>query len=115
MSPDFSEDAASVDAGYALVVFWRAKPGQVEAVEALLRELAASVMTEPGALAFRVHRDRDDDHTFVLYELYRSEAAFQAHRDTKHFKMLVLERAVPLLERRDLHHLSPMTSAQSTC
>ena len=107
MSHDFS-DQAPADAGYALVVFWRARPGQVDAVAALLRELAASVMTEPGAVAFNVHRDPADDHAFVLYELYRSEAAFQAHRATTHFKTLVLEKAVPLLERRDLHHLAPM-------
>lgn len=107
MSPAVS-DPARADPGYALAVFWRARPGQAEAVAALLRELAERVMTEPGALAFNVHRDRSDDHAFVLYELYRSEAAFHTHRETAHFKTLVLEKAVPMLERRDLHHLVPM-------
>ena len=34
---------------------------------------------EPGTLAFEVLRPRDDDSKVMLYELYASDAAFDAH------------------------------------
>jgi quinol monooxygenase YgiN len=94
--------------GYALVVFWRARLGCANAVRDLLLTLAQQVLNEPGALSFRVHQDSADDHAFVLYELYRSEGAFRDHRASAHFQSLVLEQAVPLLERRDLYYINPL-------
>lgn len=99
---------ATGDKGYALVVFWHAKPGNADVVAKILVELAERTMTEPGAISFRVHRDTSNDHAFVLYELYRNEDAFKAHRASEHFRQLVLETAVPLLERRDLNFSVPM-------
>ena len=37
---------------------------------------------------FTVLRSRDEPRTFVLYERYDDEAAFQAHRESEHFKKL---------------------------
>ena len=46
-------------------------------------------------------RSNDDPYEFLLYEQYESEQAFRDHQQTPHFKRLVLERAVPMLARRD--------------
>jgi autoinducer 2-degrading protein len=47
----------------------------------------ASVRDEPGCLRFDVHQSTDDPNRFVLYELYRDEAAFyEAHRSAPHYK-----------------------------
>ncbi|MGB6862228.1 MAG: antibiotic biosynthesis monooxygenase [Pseudolabrys sp.] len=43
---------------------------------------------------------------FLLYEQYANEQAFLDHQQTQHFKTLVLERAVPLLERRERYAYS---------
>ena len=87
---------------YVVVARWRAKPGERAQVEAILRQLTKAVGAEPGNAGFAVHRRRDDPDEFLLYETYTDEASFLAHRETPHFKKLVLAEAVPLLERREI-------------
>jgi quinol monooxygenase YgiN len=91
---------------YVMVAHWRPRAGQSEKIEAILQELAAVVRQEPGNLQFVVNRSHDDPNEFLLYEQYASEQAFRDHQQTAHFKTLVLERAVPLLERRERHAYS---------
>ncbi len=88
---------------HVVVAYWRPRDGQTEKVEAILRELAKEIRREPGNLQFTVNRSRDNPNEFLLYEQYKSEQAFLDHRQTPHFKALVLEGAVPLLERREIH------------
>ena len=91
---------------HVVVARWRPRDGQVDKIEAILRELAREIRREPGNLQFIVNRSRDDPNEFLLYEQYVSEQAFLDHRQTPHFKTLVLEQAVPLLERRYIHAFS---------
>jgi autoinducer 2-degrading protein len=42
---------------------------------------------EPGCLRFDVIQDRDDTNRFYFYEVYRDDAALEAHRQTPHFKL----------------------------
>lgn len=91
---------------HVIVAHWRPRDGEVEKVEAILRELAKESGREAGNLQFTVNRSREDPKEFLLYEQYVSEQAFLDHRQTPHFKTLVLEQAVPLLERREIHAYS---------
>lgn len=86
---------------HVIVAYWRPRAGQTDKVEAILRELGQKIREEPGNLMFVVNRSKDDPNEFLLYEQYKSEQAFIDHQQTPHFKTLVLERAVPLLERRE--------------
>jgi quinol monooxygenase YgiN len=86
---------------YVIIARWRPREGQTERIQSILLELAAAVRGEPGNLQFIVHRGRDDANEFLLYEVYESERAFRDHQETKHFKRLVLEGAVPLLSVRE--------------
>jgi autoinducer 2-degrading protein len=65
---------------------------------------------EPGCLRFDVIQDRDDRNKFYFYEVYRDEAALEAHRQTPHFK-LYAEKVQPWLvapaERRFGRNLIP--------
>jgi quinol monooxygenase YgiN len=94
---------------HVVVAYWRPRDGQVEKIEAILRELAQKVRQEPGNLLFVVNRSHDDPKEFLLYEQYKSEQAFLDHQQTAHFKKLVLERAVPILERRERYAYSILT------
>lgn len=40
---------------------------------------------EPGVLRFDVLQDEDDPGHFVLYEVYRSQEATEAHKATDHY------------------------------
>jgi len=91
---------------HVVVARWRPRNGQTETIEAILQELAKKVRQEPGNLQFVVNKSLDDPNEFLLYEQYKDEQAFVDHQQTAHFKTLVLERAVPLLERRERHAYS---------
>ncbi len=91
---------------HVVVAYWRPRAGQTDKIEAILRELSQKIRQEPGNLQFVVNRSHDDPNEFLLYEQYKSEQAFLEHQQTPHFKTLVLERAVPLLERRERYAYS---------
>ena len=85
---------------YVICATWKAKPGEEAAVVALLDQVSRASVEEPGCLLFWVHRSIEDPSTFLLYEQYASEAAFQAHAASDHVRRLVLEDAVHRLESR---------------
>ena len=63
------------------------KPEHVsEFLEVVRYDAEQSEKVEPGCLRFDVIQDRDDANRFYLYEVYRDQAAFEAHRQTPHFK-----------------------------
>lgn len=51
---------------------------------------------EPGNLRFDVLQHNDDPNQFSLYEVYHSEADFQAHQRTAHY-LAWKEAAAPLM------------------
>ncbi|MPZ47933.1 MAG: antibiotic biosynthesis monooxygenase [Dehalococcoidia bacterium] len=70
-----------------LVVEVHIKPEMRERFLAAITEDAEhSERDEPGCLRFDVLQDTEDEDTFFYYEVYRDEAALQAHRDSPHFK-----------------------------
>ena len=84
-----------------LVAEYRAKPGMGDRVEAALWEMIPLARQEPGCRAYKVNRAVDDADQFLLYEIYADEAALKADRRTPHFRRIVEETVVPLLERRE--------------
>jgi quinol monooxygenase YgiN len=68
--------------------------------ETLLREIRDSSVKEPGVVRFEVGRSTDDPNVFVLWEVYRDQAAVDAHRASEHFKRLVLDGIRPLAQNR---------------
>ena len=80
----------------AVIATYRSRPGESDRVAALLARHTAPTQTEPGCLCFIVNRCTADSDQFVLYEQYVDEAAFQAHRETEHFRRFI-EGGVALL------------------
>lgn len=56
-----------------------ARPGEGDRVADLLRDFAEKVRAEEGCVVFDATRLADDPDRFFVYEVYRDEAAFQAH------------------------------------
>lgn len=72
---------------------------QSEKLEAFLAEARANVQAsraEAGVIQFDLLQQIDSPLRFMLYEVYRDEAALEAHRHTPHFQRWV-EKGVPLL------------------
>lgn len=63
----------------------RAARGKGDALAALLTEQCSVVRaTEPGCLAYRLHRATEDADLFLFYETYVDDAAFEVHRRSPH-------------------------------
>ncbi len=72
---------------YCIIVQTQVKPGTRERfLEAMLPNAEASVREEPGCLVFDVIEDRDNENLFHLYEIYTSQEALTAHKETGHYK-----------------------------
>jgi quinol monooxygenase YgiN len=84
---------------YGLVVTIRTKPETRTAFMEKLAANAAAARAEPGCLTFDVLVHPDDPDQVMLYEIYKSEAAFKEHQGTEAFKAYLAE-AVPLLADR---------------
>lgn len=74
--------------------------GKENEVLPLLDKLVEASRTEPGNLSFVAYRRLDDDREIVLLERYASRGAFNAHRETPHFKELVVDQIIPRLDSR---------------
>jgi (4S)-4-hydroxy-5-phosphonooxypentane-2,3-dione isomerase len=61
------------------------KPEHREAFVEASQENARNTIQEPGNLRFDVLQESDDPNRFVLYEVYRDEAATKAHKQTSHY------------------------------
>ena len=85
---------------YVLAVSWIAKPGNEEAVQQILRKMGEASRQEVGVVTYTTHVDPENPREFFIYEKYHDIGGLEAHQDTTHFKTLVLEQAIPLLESR---------------
>lgn len=74
--------------------------GNEDEVWTLVAKLVEAARSEPGNLGFIAYRELDDPRQGVLLERYVSREAFAAHRESAHFKEIVLGQIVPLLESR---------------
>ena len=72
---------------FVLWVELTAKPGQAERLRGeLLNVGRASLGDEPGCHRFEVLTLRNSPDSLAIYEVYEDEAAFNAHKETPHFK-----------------------------
>jgi autoinducer 2-degrading protein len=80
----------------ALVVKYVVKDGEADVVAELVRRIAPLVhANEPGCVTWQAWQDREDPNVFHFHEVYRDEAALQAHRETAHFEKLVVGELRP--------------------
>jgi (4S)-4-hydroxy-5-phosphonooxypentane-2,3-dione isomerase len=70
----------------ALVVSLRVKPEKRQAfLSAAEDDSTCSVRDEPGCVRFDVLEDGNDPNHFFFYEIYKDDAAIDAHRTMAHY------------------------------
>jgi (4S)-4-hydroxy-5-phosphonooxypentane-2,3-dione isomerase len=70
----------------ALLVSLHVKPEKRDQFLAAAQDdSTCSVRDEPGCVRFDVLQDNADPNHFYFYEVYRDEAAFQAHTSMSHY------------------------------
>ena len=62
------------------------KPEHVsEFLEVVRYDAEHSEKDEPGCLRFNVLQDAQDENVYYFYEVYKDQAALEAHRNTPHY------------------------------
>jgi quinol monooxygenase YgiN len=83
-----------------LIARLTAKPDQADALGEGLVGLVDHTRAEEGCIDYRVHRDNDDQSTFVLYENWRSRADLDAHFKQPYTEALM--KRLPSLLAKDM-------------
>src|SRR3954465_7362795 len=83
-------------------------PAQLESYKgAVKEEMETSVRVEPGVLAIYVVAEKDDPSKLRFFEMYTDEAAYNAHRESEHFKKYI-EITKPMITSRRLIDTVPI-------
>jgi quinol monooxygenase YgiN len=95
------------DAGaFVIVAEFEVKPEAIDAfVAAAIADASASVAKEPGCRQFDVTRSTEQPNRILLYEVYDSQAAFDAHLEMPHLKTF-RDRIEPLVVSRQVRRLT---------
>jgi quinol monooxygenase YgiN len=75
-------------------------PNDADRVEAMLRELREASRAEAGVVSFDIARSREKPNVFVLWEVYRDEAGLESHKQSEHYKRLVIDGVRSLAQQR---------------
>ncbi len=63
------------------------KDGEAEAFEKGFTDMARQVRAnEPGNVAYQLTKSRTEPNTYKVLEIYKDQAALEAHREYEHFK-----------------------------
>ncbi|MHA6883762.1 putative quinol monooxygenase [Ralstonia pseudosolanacearum] len=62
-------------------------PQRLAEFKAVLQEsISTSVRVEPGVFALYAVALKENPHRFLVFEMYKDEATYNAHRETPHFR-----------------------------
>ena len=86
---------------FVVVAKWTARAGEEQRVAEALSQLAAQTRRELGCLEYRAQRNLDNRRVFLLYEVYESRDAYEAHVASDHFRTYATDLGIPLLESRE--------------
>jgi quinol monooxygenase YgiN len=93
-----------------VVVRWTAKRGEETEIARILRTMIPISRLEPGCIKYEVYQSAENPCNFLLFEIYRDEAALKTHSDSDHFKRYVLDDALPRLESRERTYYVPLSN-----
>jgi quinol monooxygenase YgiN len=85
----------------AFTVAWEVREGQADAAADIIARFAPEARKEPGVELLIVSQSVATPTRFLFYEVFKDAAAFEAHQQTPHFRSLILEQGLPLLNKRE--------------
>lgn len=91
--------------GFSVAIQITAKPGEGDAIAAILQGLIEPTMAEPGVKVFAAYRSPDDPLKFFVYELYEDRAAWDAHNEAPHFLAVVNDLVAKAAYRKRVPYL----------
>ena len=91
-----------------LVVTWMAKVGREAEVAGVFSKLTDESRKEPGCVTFQVHRHKTEPRRFFIYEMYKDDAALEAHRASPHFLQYARKELPRIAERTEGNLYEPL-------
>lgn len=88
---------------------WKVKEGEIGNVLNLLKTVHNQSIKEEGNLFYRIYQSNTDLNTVLLFEGYTSEQAITIHRNSSYYQDVVLQKIIPLLEKRDVVLATPLS------
>jgi quinol monooxygenase YgiN len=88
-----------------VIARWQIDAQRVAELLDLVTELRQHSLAEQGCLSYEVFRSTDDPGSLLLLERYRDDTAIDAHRNSSHYRELVVEHILPLLSNRQVELL----------
>jgi quinol monooxygenase YgiN len=88
-----------------VVARWETNNRALGAVLEHVAELRQQSLEEPGCLGYEVFHQVENPTALLLLERYRDETSLEAHRSSKHYRELVVDLILPMLESRQLEIL----------
>jgi autoinducer 2-degrading protein len=96
---------------FAISVTFRIQPDNIaEFRHTVIEQARNSLAREPDCLTFEVCHSLEDETEFLLYEIYRSADAFEAHKQTDHYAVFS-ETVAPWVEDKGVHRWYPEHSS----
>jgi (4S)-4-hydroxy-5-phosphonooxypentane-2,3-dione isomerase len=84
------------------------KPGAEAQCKEYIRLLQEHSRKEPGCVQYVGHQSTDNPRKFLFYEVYKDQAALQAHRDAPYFKQYVHGGLDAIMESRTRDLYTPV-------
>jgi quinol monooxygenase YgiN len=89
----------------SLVVRLKFAPDDRAEVAATVALLATESRREPGCITYIPHQLQEDPDTILIYEQYRDPEAFDAHRNSEHFKKYAIGGIFQKMKERQHENL----------
>lgn len=86
---------------------WTLKPGNLDKVLKMLKDLHERSIEEKGNLFYKVFLDNSDQNIIVLYEGYADAQALALHRSAPYYIETVIEKMPAFLAGREVHLTTP--------
>ena len=100
---------SDLNEGFVVSIMIEAREGEGDAVAALIAQLVAPTLAEPGVKLFIPYRSPTDSQLFFIYELYLNEDGWRAHQESPHFQAAIKE-LLPRVARRERTPFVPYTA-----
>jgi len=84
-------------------VKWKIKETETVEILKLLPNLAEETRKEAGNLYYAIYQSENNPNELILHERYIDAAAQEAHRNSKHYQSIVMDKIIPYLEAREVY------------
>jgi quinol monooxygenase YgiN len=99
---------------YTVILFNKILPEHVEDYIVNMRICAEKTNREPGCIRYEAMQDVDDPTVMCLFQIFRDEAAYQAHQDAEHHRIWIdLSggwRDPSARNRHEVRYITPLSS-----